>query len=609
MHYRVDIQILRGISVLLVVLFHLDIGSFQSGFLGVDVFFVISGFLMAVLYDAENIEGFFRRRAVRLLPAFYTTIFATVLLTMLLTTRNESKQVFEQAYMGSIFASNIGFWFENSYFSSSAFKPLLHLWSLGVEIQFYLIIPLLAYFFRKSKWILVFITFLSAYLCFFMITISPKTSFFVTPFRVWEFLIGYSVATFCTKNGNVITKQRSHYGLVGLFFLIAIPLLPVNGESMSYVDGHPGIFSLLVALSTGVVLHLGIPDRLESSTLGTILSKLGEYSYSIYLVHFPVIVIYNSKPFMGTIYGVDSYLHLLQLLFIITVTAVLLHVYVERKKLPRVLASNWKTTTATSSILLILFIYCVDTVQKSFLDRAEKMIFSAEDDRAEYRCGKTFRILNPSAYVCELTGIAKEEALGTVILAGNSHADSLKPAFVEAAKAAKFKLYFFVSNSVMNADGPSVEHIVSQAKKAGASTIFVHQLATSFDSRLFDDLISEAEKSSINVIYVEPVPIWDVDIPSAMWKANKEESYVMPILTIHDYFRSNKFLFDLRQINTTNFKTIPVITKFCDPNCEYSDSDGKPLYFDSHHLTKTGAERLKPLIEQELSRLKHNTSD
>lgn len=139
MQYRADIQILRGISVLLVVLFHLGFSSFQSGFLGVDVFFVISGFLMAVLYNHNDVKGFFRRRALRLLPAYYVTIISTVILSTLFVTRNESVQVFEQAYFGSIFASNIGFWFENSYFSNSAFNPLLHLWSLGVEIQFYLI--------------------------------------------------------------------------------------------------------------------------------------------------------------------------------------------------------------------------------------------------------------------------------------------------------------------------------------------------------------------------------------------------------------------------------------------------------------------------------------
>ncbi|MXS85805.1 acyltransferase [Nitrosomonas sp. HPC101] len=179
MQFRADIQILRGASVLLVVLFHLGFDLFKSGFLGVDVFFVISGFLMAVLYDHKEKSKFFRRRAIRLLPPYFVVLFLTLILSVIYTTRNESAQVFEQVYYGSVFASNIGFWSHNSYFSDSNFNPLLHLWSLGVEIQFYLIVPLLAFFFRKNKWLLPVFLISSLALCFWVTTISPKTSFFL----------------------------------------------------------------------------------------------------------------------------------------------------------------------------------------------------------------------------------------------------------------------------------------------------------------------------------------------------------------------------------------------------------------------------------------------
>ncbi|MDN5566628.1 MAG: acyltransferase, partial [Psychrobacter sp.] len=138
MNYRVDVQVLRGIAVVLVVLFHLGFSSIKSGFLGVDVFFVISGFLMAVLYDKNDIPKFYLRRAKRLLPAYYATIFFTLIFAYLLTTPNETAQVSSQAKYAIGFASNLGFWAQNSYFSKTEFNPLLHLWSLGVEMQFYL---------------------------------------------------------------------------------------------------------------------------------------------------------------------------------------------------------------------------------------------------------------------------------------------------------------------------------------------------------------------------------------------------------------------------------------------------------------------------------------
>lgn len=134
MKFRSDIQILRGISVLFVVFFHLGFESTQSGFLGVDVFFVISGFLMAVLFDSKNKTQFFERRAKRLLPPYYVVIAATLITSFIINTPNETRQVVTQAIFGSAFSSNIGFWIQNSYFNKTEFNPLLHLWSLGVEI-------------------------------------------------------------------------------------------------------------------------------------------------------------------------------------------------------------------------------------------------------------------------------------------------------------------------------------------------------------------------------------------------------------------------------------------------------------------------------------------
>ena len=137
MNYRNDIQMLRGVAVAFVVLFHLEIAGLASGFLGVEVFFVISGFLMAILYKEGEIKKFFQRRANRLLPAYFVTVILTLLLSIIFILPPELKQVSEQSIFSLFFANNFGFWMQNSYFSKTEFNPLLHLWSLGVEIQFY----------------------------------------------------------------------------------------------------------------------------------------------------------------------------------------------------------------------------------------------------------------------------------------------------------------------------------------------------------------------------------------------------------------------------------------------------------------------------------------
>ena len=194
MEYRKDIQILRGVAVLLVVFFHLEIAGFSSGFLGVDVFFVISGYLMAKMYEPSEKMTFFVKRARRLLPAYFAVVLVTVILATFTITPNDYAQVTRQAGFATFLIPNIGFWLENSYFDKAAFVPLLHLWSLGVEIQFYLLVPVLFWIFQK--WKAGYVLFLagSAVLCFIIVGISPKTSFFWLPCRLWQFLIGFGIA-------------------------------------------------------------------------------------------------------------------------------------------------------------------------------------------------------------------------------------------------------------------------------------------------------------------------------------------------------------------------------------------------------------------------------
>lgn len=184
MEIRQDIQILRGLAVTFVVLFHLETIGLSSGFLGVDVFFVVSGFLMAILYKKGEAKKFFERRAKRLLPAYFATVIFTLLASLFIVLPSELGKVVTQSIYSLFFANNIGFWMQNSYFSKSDFNPLLHLWSLGVEIQFYLIVPLLIWFFRKSKIFLLLALLSSFAACVFIVGLSPKTSFFMMPLRM-----------------------------------------------------------------------------------------------------------------------------------------------------------------------------------------------------------------------------------------------------------------------------------------------------------------------------------------------------------------------------------------------------------------------------------------
>lgn len=124
MQFRTDIQTLRALAVAAVLLFHFQVPGFASGFLGVDIFFVISGYLMMVLYVPEKgAIGFYERRAKRLLPAYFATILATLAISWFVTIPPDFKQVAEQAVWASALSSNVGYWMQNSYFSKIDFNP------------------------------------------------------------------------------------------------------------------------------------------------------------------------------------------------------------------------------------------------------------------------------------------------------------------------------------------------------------------------------------------------------------------------------------------------------------------------------------------------------
>ena len=604
MHYRKDIQILRGISVMLVVLFHLGFTLFQSGFLGVDVFFVISGFLMAILYTHDNKKAFFARRAKRLLPAYFVVTFLTVCSAIFIVTPNEYAQVFSQSIYASSFSSNIGFWLQNSYFSKAEFNPLLHLWSLGVEIQFYLIIPILFFFFQLNRYLFMIILLSSLLLCFTLLGISPKTSFFMMPLRIWEFLIGYGVAHYFTNSGNIRQERYRYLGTIGFIIIFSIPLLHVDGEAMNYVDGHPGLYALIIALATGLVLAFGLLKSLEFSKVGTILEKLGQYSYSIYLVHFPIIVLYLYIPFSGTKLKPESMVDRGILFILIVFASVAMYHLVElgSKKIKHLLAFLW-----VAPLLIVSMAFGGLNIQKSLYSKKELMITNAFKDRDVYRCGKLKRILEPNSHYCKLTNLSADLVKQKIMLIGNSHADSIKQTFAKEAEKLNSEVFFIVPNEPMFKGQIGPKEIIDDALEYKIDTIVLHYSFAKLPRVLknIETLTILADKHHINVDFIMPVPYWDkINIPKALWE-HKHDDVALPMQTKKEYMSKNRenFAF-LSKIKSKNFKIYETAPLFCKNECAYINEEGLPLYFDNGHLTLTGSRYLSGLFRKIIER--HN---
>ena len=208
MQYRAEIDGLRALAVMPVILFHAGFVFFSGGYVGVDIFFVISGYLITTILindiEANNfsIIDFYERRARRILPALFSVILICIPFALMILVQPDHKKDFGQSLVAvSLFASNFLFWIESDYFDVvSEYKPLLHTWSLAVEEQYYLLFPVfLSLVWRFGKnivfWIIIFLAFVSLILSEWGWRNFPSANFYLAPSRSWELFAG-SISAF-----------------------------------------------------------------------------------------------------------------------------------------------------------------------------------------------------------------------------------------------------------------------------------------------------------------------------------------------------------------------------------------------------------------------------
>lgn len=292
--HRPEIAGLRAIAVSAVLLFHAQVAGFSGGFAGVDVFFVISGFLITGKIRRErergrfSFAGFYMGRVRRLLPSVVATLAMTLLAGALILNPAQLKALAMSTLASSVFVPNIYFWQVSGYFGpASETQPLLHFWSLGVEEQFYLIWPLLLSVLlllprRAIFAALAMIGAASIAASEFVIRSSDfeaVTAFYWMPFRAAEFAIGAALVW--------LPASPVRYGVI----LSAVGLFLI-GATMVFVDEiyFPGIPALLPCLGAAAVIAAG-RNRLSDIALGNrVATFLGDISYVLYLVHWPIIV-------------------------------------------------------------------------------------------------------------------------------------------------------------------------------------------------------------------------------------------------------------------------------------------------------------------------------
>ncbi|AUX93877.1 acyltransferase family protein [Mixta gaviniae] len=307
MEFRKDVNGLRAIAVLAVVLFHFNHNVLPSGFVGVDVFFVISGFLMtAIIYEGITkrkfkLWDFYKARGRRILPALFTMIFVVLIYGWFYMFTTEFKTLGKHATSSLLFISNIVYWKESSYFAPGAEeKWLLHTWSLSVEWQFYLLYPVFLLVVRRvfndkvAKIIVIFAALVSLVISIYASRILVSSSFYLLPTRAWEMMAGGIVFLFPLNKLHGIKFE-----IIGIV-LIIVSLFLFNGE-----DYWPSYNALLPVIGSMLVISSYSQHGLLSLRP---FQFLGSSSYSIYLWHWPIYVFiynyYGGVSFLSGVIGI-----------------------------------------------------------------------------------------------------------------------------------------------------------------------------------------------------------------------------------------------------------------------------------------------------------------
>lgn len=297
MNYRPEIDGLRALAVLPVIFFHAGFDAFNGGFVGVDVFFVISGYLITTIILADLEQGkfsiieFYERRARRILPVLFLVMLVTLPFAWFWLLPGDMKDYSESLMAVSVFVSNILFWRESGYFDTVAdLKPLLHTWSLAVEEQFYVIFPLLLLMLWKFDryWIrillaLIFLT--SLVLAQWMSFAYPSAAFFLLPTRMWELLMGAFAAFYFSETDRKTVPKvwRELAGWIGM------GMIAYATFTYSKVTPFPGFYALVPTVGAVLMILFATQDTMAGRLMGhRALVGVGLLSYSAYLWHQPL---------------------------------------------------------------------------------------------------------------------------------------------------------------------------------------------------------------------------------------------------------------------------------------------------------------------------------
>lgn len=612
--YRPEIDGLRAIAVVLVVIYHAFPELIPGGFIGVDIFFVISGFLITSILKAEistgkySIKEFYRRRIDRLFPALLLVMFSVYIFGWFTLFSDEFMQLGKQLAGGAGFIANIVLYSETGYFNAtSATKPFLHLWSLGIEEQFYLLFPIILYFSFRKKLNLVLVVGALAAISFalniFSISENVERTFYLPQYRHWELLLGAILALLLHGEKG---KQPNKWLAVTLTVL-SVSVILITAFLLTSSVPFPGWYALLPVVAS-VFLIFGLQrDGLVKSILS---SKpfvfIGLISYPLYLWHWPLFslahIINGSTP---------PDVIMLGLMVASFVLATLTYWIVER---PLKRVKSWKVKTIPMLILMSVIgvagyiTYTMNGIDSRANIEANKEV-SRQLNGAMWQYTKNDNCLNRFKtslasempwWFCSL----KRNADPDILLLGNSYANHLYPGIANNKQLEDHNVLSIgisdVTSEVLNStDRKQTEqlHYINSIMENTKSIkyILISGINPSPDQSYINALIKRMSVITSNnarvVIFYPHVRLSD-DIKACFSRPLKkpQQSCTSDLKEWND-IRSN-FETLKKQVSEKYPETL-----YFDPNSAFCNStdcssvqDGLPMYRDEYkHLSEFGS--------------------
>lgn len=603
--YRHEIDGLRALAVLAILLFHLETGL-SGGYVGVDIFFVISGFLITsiVWRDFERTQftfaNFYLKRIRRLFPALFVMLFICSVIVMRFGLAAEIKMFGKGAISSILYVANFFFLSESDYFGADLrLNPLVHTWSLSVEEQFYVVFPaLLLYVYRYHKQraalLLLAIALASLVLSEVLVGYDRATAFFTSPSRFWQFLTG-SLISLRFKDTEYSRSASDAISLAGILMILAS--FGIFTESTKF----PGFRALLPTVGTAlVIVGAKSPDSLFHKLLTLPPAKfLGTISYSLYLWHWPVIVFYklNVNPKLGIADMVGIFL-------LSVLLGYLSWRYVEKPtraiNLEDSVAPILGTTAAVTAAFLAFGTAAVLSDGFRFMFTKEQLIYEDYVDyRMAARSGTCFLFSNAA----DVDLFDEEECIDidanrkNILLIGDSHAAH----FYETLKTYDFN----VSQATSSGCRPTVE-----AAGRPHCTALINRVLTRFiRENAFDAVIVSAnwrikdvknvratvdalEKYTDRVIVMGPVIQYSQALPVllARFADGKSESRQLDRARLYEKVAEidGGLRSALRDSPAEYYSVLDILCP--EKRCLTTDENGIPLQFDHGHLTREGAQ-------------------